>query len=128
MNFRKILGHFVAVGAIAAAAIVCLVALAFALFAGLKDVIGPALAYVSVAGAAGLVAIATALVITHEPKPKYTKKDDESLTGKAIQLVHERPLVAAGVGVIAAIVMVRNPKLLGTLAAILLAPKPPPRK
>lgn len=116
-----------AVAAIGAAAVVVVVALSFALYAALRDVIGPAWAATAVAGAFALLAVILALLMTRKANPKPVKGDDQNLTSRLIELARERPLVAAGAMAAAVAVVVRNPRILTAIAAAALANRKPPR-
>ena len=127
MIFRKAVGLVVAFTAIAAAAAVCIVALAFALYAAIRDQIGPAWGAASVAATFALIALVAALVVTRKarpPKPSHGAQP-ESLAGKLIDLARERPLVAAGAAAAVVAVMVRNPKILAPIVAAAFASRTP---
>ena len=114
-----------AIAAIAAAAIVCVIALSFALYAALRDAIGPAWAATAVAGAFALVALVLAFLLTMKAKPKPVKGDQQNLTARLIELARERPLVAAGAMAAAVVVVVRNPRILTAIATAALASRKP---
>lgn len=102
-----------AIAAIAAAAAVVVVALSFALYAAVRDLIGPAWGAAAVAGAAALVALVLAFALTRKARPpRPVKGDDQNLTTRLIELARERPLVALGAVAAAAAVVVRNPRIL----------------
>jgi hypothetical protein len=126
--FRKFVGLVVAFAAIAAAAAVCIVALAFALYAGLREVIGPAWAAAGVAGAVALIALILALAVTRKARPKPVKGDTQNLTAKLVELARERPMVALGAVGAAAAVIIKNPRILSAVIAGLLAGRPRPKK
>jgi membrane protease YdiL (CAAX protease family) len=119
--FKKAVTLLAAFAAIAAAAAVCVVALAFALYAVVRDYIGPAGGAAAVAGAAALLALILAYVATRKAKPKPLKAEDQSMTTRLIELARERPLVAAGAAVAAAVVLARNPKILTTVLSAAIA-------
>jgi hypothetical protein len=126
--FRRFVFMIAAFAAIAAAAVVCTIALSFALYAALRDVIGPAWAATAVAGAFAFVALVLALIITRKARPKPVKGDQQNLTSRLIELARERPLVAAGAMAAAVAVVVRNPRILtAILSATLASRKPPPK-
>jgi hypothetical protein len=102
-----------AIAALAAAAVVVIVALSFALYAAVRDVIGPAWGAAAVAGVAAVIALVLAFVLTRKARPaKAVQGDDQNLTSKLIDLARERPLVAAGAVVAAATVVIKNPRIL----------------
>jgi uncharacterized membrane protein len=123
--FRKVLAMMAAVAAIAAAAVVVVIALSFAVYAALRDVIGPAWAAAAVAGAFALVALVLALVLTRKARPKPARGDDQNLTGRLVELARERPLVAAGAMAAAVAVVIRNPRILTAVATAALASRKP---
>jgi hypothetical protein len=120
-----------AIAAIAAAAGVVVVGLSFALYAAVRDLIGPAWGAAAVAGAAALLAVVLALLLTRKARPpKPVKGDDQNLTGRLIDLARERPLVAAGAVAAAATVAIRNPRILMAIVTGALATrgaKPDPK-
>ncbi|WP_309603978.1 hypothetical protein [Phenylobacterium sp.] len=130
MIFRKAVGLVVAFAAIAAAAGVCVVALAFALYAAVRDLIGPAWGAASVAATFALIALVAALVVTRKARPPKPVQGapPESLAAKLIDLARERPLVAAGAAAAVVAVMVRNPKILAPIIAAALASRTPPAR
>lgn len=117
-----------AVAALAAAAVVVVIALSFALYAALRDPLGPAWAATAVAGAFALLAVILALLMTRKAKPKPVKGDDKNLTSRLIELARERPLVAAGAMAAAVAVVIRNPRVLTAIVTAAFASRrPPPR-
>jgi Na+/melibiose symporter-like transporter len=121
-----------AIAAIAAAAVVVVVALAFALYAGVRDLVGPAWAAAAVAAAAAVIALILAFALTRKARPpKPVKGDDQNLTARLIDLARERPLVAAGAVAAAAAVVIRNPRVLTAMITAFFANRavqPPARK
>jgi hypothetical protein len=102
-----------AVAAIAAAAVTVVVALAFSLYAAVRDLIGPAWAAAAVAGGAAVIALILAFILTRKARPpKAVPGDDQNLASKLIDLARERPLVAAGAVAAAAAVVIKNPRIL----------------
>jgi len=104
------------------------VALSFALYAGLRDIVGPAWASAAVAGIVALIALILALLLTRKAHPKPAKGDSKNLTAQLIDLARERPLVAVGVVGAAAAVVIRNPRILSAVVAGLFAPRAAPPK
>ncbi len=105
-----------------------MVALAFAIFAGLRDIIGPAWASASVAGILAFIALILALIVTRKARPKPTKEEPQTLTARLLELARERPLLAAGAMTAAAAaavtVAIKNPRVLTAILTAVLAPKP----
>jgi len=128
MIFRKFVGLVAAFAAIAAAGAICMVALAFAIYAGLRDIIGPAWAAAAVAGIVAFIALMIAFIITRKARPKPVKGDSKNLTAQLIELARERPLVAMGAVAAAATVAFKNPRILTAIIAATFAPRPPPSK
>ena len=114
-----------AFAAIAAAAAVCVVALSFALYAAVRDLIGPAWGAVAVAGAMALIALVLAFLLTRKARPKPVKGDPDNLTARLIELARERPLVALGAVGAAAAVVIRNPRILTAIITATFAQRPP---
>ena len=111
-----------AIAAIAAAAVVVIVALSFALYAAVRDVVGPAWGAAAVAGAAALIAVILAFALTRKARPpKPVKGDDQNLTSRLIDLARERPLVALGAVAAAATVIIRNPRVLTAMITAAIA-------
>src|ERR1700712_5121339 len=115
MIFRKVAGLVAAFAAIAAAAVVCMIALSFAIYAGLRDYIGPAWAAAAVAGIVALIGLILALVATRKARPTPLKNEPPSLVAKLIEFARERPVVAAGAVTAAAaaavVVALKNPRV-----------------
>lgn len=128
MIFRRAVGLVVAFTAIAVAAAVCVVALAFSMFAAIRDLIGPAWGAAAVAGAFALIALVAALAVTRKARPPKLAPNvqRESLAAKLIDLARERPLVAAGAAAAVVAVMVRNPRILAPIIAAAFASRTPP--
>ena len=111
-----------AAAAIAAAAAVGVVALAFALYAALQPVIGPAWSACAVAGAAALLVGLAALIAARKAEGDRHQAaqamPDAGLVDTILGVVRERPIMASGVAVAAGIYALRNPQL---IAAVLRA-------
>ena len=117
---RKALLIIAAAAAVAAAAGVLVVALAFTLYAVLRDVIGPAGASASVAGAAALLMLILALIVAGKAG---AFRREPTIGEKAAAFVKEKPLTAAAAALAAGVFAVRNPKALMALALAFLEPK-----
>lgn len=114
-----------AAAAIAAAAAVGVVALAFALYAAMLPLVGPAWSACIVAAAAALLVALAALLAARKAEGDHRKhaasaaaSPDPSLVDTILHLVRERPLIASGAAVAAGIYALRNPQL---IAAVLRA-------
>lgn len=132
MNLKRILNLAAALGAVAAAAVVCVVAAAFALYAVARDYIGPAGGAAVVAAVFALIAVIVALIATRKVTPKTkvgVPPPPASPIDNVISLAKAHPIVAVGAAAVAVTVMVRNPAMVTALVSAFLAgnstPKPP---
>lgn len=136
MILKKALNTLAAAAAIAAAVVVCVIAASFALYAFAKDYVGPAWAAAIVAGVFALVAVVVALIATRKAKlPKADLAPEQpDMAARLILLARDRPIVAAGATVGAAILLARNPKIVTTILSAAIAGRaasktpPAPRK
>ena len=118
MNLRRILLLAAALGAIAAAACVCVVALSFAVYAVADIWLSPAGAAAVVAAIFALIAVVIAVVATGKAVPKAAlaaKQSDASLLDKVVGLARERPLVAVAAATVAGVVLFRNPAVVAAM-------------
>ena len=122
----KILQLFAAAGAALAAAGVLVVALAFALYALMRDSanLSAAAAAAVVAGAVAAVFLIlfAALAIKARSKPK-----EPPVVERLKTIVRERPIMAAGAALAAGVFAVKNPKAILPLILAFLEPKTPRR-
>lgn len=109
-----------AAAAVAAAAGVLVVALAFTLFAAVREVWGPAWGAASVAGAAALLLVIAAAVLAIKAG---VKKKEPTIPEKVMAFARERPLAAGAAALAAGIFAVRNPKVLIPVLLAFLEPK-----
>jgi len=109
-----------AAAAIAAAAAVSVAAAAFALFAALSPLVGPAWSAAIVAAAFAVLVLIAGLIARaradggrrhHEAAP------DASLVQKAVELAKEHPILATGVALGAGVYALRNPKMVAAVVA-----------
>lgn len=128
MNVQRILYAAIAWVAVAAAAVVCVVAASFAVYAAARAWVGPAWAAAIVVGVFALLALGLAAFATRKappPKAKPGAVDDASLTERLIQLAREKPLIALGAAAAASAaavtVLVRNPALVTALISLVMA-------
>lgn len=125
MILKKTIYYAVAVAALAAAATVCVVFLALALYAALVQHIGPAWAAACVAAAALTVTVGLSAMllgkILHQPTGQPQEPD---LSMRLFELARDKPWVALGalgaLGAAAAVAM-RNPKITSAVITTLLA-------
>lgn len=128
----RLLSAGAAVGAMTAAAGVVIVALAYALFAVLRDPLTPAGASAVVAAVFAVLALIGALVAAAKAKGGRRRRPDRhawdrepggaSFVGRIAQVARERPIVAAGAAVAAGLLAWKNPRL---VAAVMRAFEPP---
>lgn len=127
MIVRKVLTLLAAGAAMAAAAAVSVVAAAMALHAVIEPYVGKAGAAAIVAAvAAALLLIAGLLLMpkTHGKPPV----EDQSLASRLFEAAKQRPVLATGGLVAAAVLAVRNPRILTMVLTSLMASKPPKPK
>ena len=129
MIFRRILFALAAAAIVAVSAGVCVVALAFALYALVKPALGQAGAAAVVAGAAavliGLVGLFLALAARG---PKRKPVEPKNPMDRIIQLLRERPVSAVAAAVAAGLLAVRNPDYLGAAVRAFFEGRKPPRR
>jgi hypothetical protein len=136
VNVQRILYAAIAWVAVAAAAVVCVVAASFGVFAAARTWVGPAWAAAVVVGVFALLALGLAAFASRKaapPRPKPGAVDDASLTDRLIDLAREKPVIALGAAAAASAaavaVLVRNPALVTALVSAFMAgsaskPKP----
>ncbi len=123
MILKKAIFYAAGVAAIAAAASVAVVALAFALHAALTPYVGPAWSSAAVAGSAALlIAILAAVLVTQGKGPKSAHKVEErDFTSRLFELARDKPWVAAGAVAAAAAVVLKNPKITAAVLSAVMA-------
>lgn len=113
MILRRLLLGLAAAAALATSAGVCVVALAFALFALVEPYVGRAGAAAVVAGAVALaMALAGVFIAASARRPRGAAAPG-SVMERLISLVREKPLVATSAALGAGFMAVRNPRYLG---------------
>ncbi len=127
---RKLLVGLIAAATIAAAAGVLVVSAGFALYALVRDPLGPAGAAAVVALAAAILAALTAFIFERWAQGSKSAKVDEEpdLVQKLITMVKERPIVSAAGLIGAATLAIRNPAITAIVVKAFLDPKRPPSK
>lgn len=121
MNLKRILNLAAALGAVVAAAAVCVIAASFALYALAREYIGPAGGAAVVAAVFALVAVIVAWIATRKVTPKKAPAPPPSPMDKAVELAKAHPIVAVGAAAVAVTVMVRNPAMVTALVSAFLA-------
>ena len=124
----RILAFAAALGAMVAAGGALVVALAFALYALLKDQITPAGASACVALALAVIAGIGVLLMSGKakgPKAHPRAGPADTTLDRFMDFARERPVAAAAAAIGAGLVALRSPGLAGTLAAMIMGrPKP----
>jgi hypothetical protein len=124
----RLLSAGAAVGAMTAAGGVVVVALAYALFALLRDQITPAGASAVVAAAFAVLILIGALVMAAKAKGGKRRKPDghrgpapevqagsAHFVGRIAEVARQRPIVAAGAAVAAGLLAWKNPRLVSAV-------------
>lgn len=109
MIARKAFLFAAAIAAVAAAAGVFVVSLAYALFALARDAVGPAGAAAIVAGAAALLFLIVGLLLAMKAG---AKAKEPSVAEKALAFARERPLIALAAALGGGFLALRNPSAL----------------
>jgi hypothetical protein len=121
---RRLLLIVVAVAALAAAAAACVVASAFALYAVVRDALGPAGGAAVVAGVAALIVVAGALIaVLRMRRPAGLRRDDHGLIARMMDFARDKPLIAAGAAIAVGVIAFRNPKVLAAVISAFVAGK-----
>jgi hypothetical protein len=112
---RRVLFYLASAAALATAAGVIVVALAYALYALVKPAIGAAGAAAVVAGAAAVLIglIGFWLALASRP-PRRKGRAADTLAERIADFVREKPVTAIAAAVAAGLMAVRNPKYLGS--------------
>lgn len=114
------------VTALAAAAGVMVIALAFALYAALLPSLGPALAAAGVSGACVLVILLGGLTALFAAGPRLppVKTDSGDMASKLLGLASDKPVIAAVAILVVGFLAARNPKVTASLiGAFMIGPK-----
>ena len=128
MILKKAIRIAVAVSALAAGAAVCVVALAYALYAAVEPAVGPAWASAIVAGVAALLLIIGGLLMTrrdHAAPDRHLDHQHRDFTGRAMEIAREKPMIALAAVAAAGLVALKNPKITAALVGAFLAGRAP---
>jgi hypothetical protein len=127
---RRILFFMASATALAVAAGVIVVALAYALFALVKPEIGPAGAAAVVAGAAALLIglIGLALGMAARPPKRRKGREPENVVERIADFVRDKPVTAIAAAIAAGLMAVRNPKYLGATIRAFMEGRDAPRR
>ncbi len=128
---RKAMMLVGAAAALAACAVTAVVALAFTVYALLREVVGPAGAAACVVGVVCVIAGLAAFIAYRQVGPPRRLSRDSvsspprmSTVDRIAQAVRDRPIIAAGAALAAGLMALRNPVL---VAAVVRALTQPPR-
>jgi len=113
---RRVTFALLAAAVLSASAAVCVVALAFALYALVLPSVGPAGASAIVAGVAALLIALAALGLFLAARPRRRRIEPAAASGataRVIDFLREKPWVAISAAIGAGLLAVRNPGYLG---------------
>ena len=123
MIVKKALALIAAISAMTAAAGVCVVAAAYALYAFVRLYLDPAPAAAAISVGFALIAGLIALVAFRRAQPESfrARRGEEPLSARLIALAREKPMIAAAAAAAAGFVVLRNPKVLSAIVAAAIA-------
>ena len=127
MNPRRILLALAAATALAVSAGVCVVALAFALYAFVKPLVGAAGGAAIVAAAAAILIGVIGAVLGNLGKPRRKKPTEpQTVVERITDFVRDKPVLAIAAGLAAGLLAVRNPSYLGAAVRAFVEGRNPP--
>jgi hypothetical protein len=121
---QRIVSSVIAVAAMAAAAGVVVVAAAFAVFTVLQTYVGPSGAAAIIAAVLAVVLAAAAVLVLGSAKGVMGERRvavppaDQGVPQRVVDLLRERPIMAAGAAVAAGLIAWRNPRLVGSVMSL----------
>lgn len=125
MNLKRILGLAAALAAIGAAAGVCVIALAVTLFALAKPGLGDAGAAAVVALVCAALAVLIAVIALRKASPPKARpgapSEPAAPMDRLVSLARQHPILAAGAGVMALVVLARNPAIVSAAVSALVS-------
>lgn len=131
MIFRRLILALSAAAVLATAAGVCVVALAFALFAMVEPYVGRAGAGAVVAGSAALLAAIGGLALAGAARVRRAKPvaaATGSILDRLLGFVREKPVTAVSAAAAAGLLAIINPRYLGSAVRAFVEGRPPPRR
>jgi len=113
---RRIILFLASATALATAAGVIVVALAYALYALVKPALGPAGGAAVVAGAAALLIGFLGLVMSmaaRGPPRRRRDREPETMVDRVVEFIRDKPVTTIAAAIATGLLAVRNPKYLG---------------
>ncbi|MCI3133251.1 hypothetical protein [Phenylobacterium aquaticum] len=124
MILKKAIQIACAVAALSAASAVGVVAAAFAVYAALRPMIGPAWAAAAVCAlAAAMIGLGGLIAALAANPPRFKKPvaEEKDLVSRLIELARDKPLVAASAVLAAGAVAFKNPKVTAAIVSAFMA-------
>ncbi|MFI4934169.1 MAG: hypothetical protein ACHP7N_06095 [Caulobacterales bacterium] len=129
MILRRILLFLAATTALSVSAGVCVVALAFALYALVKPYVGQAGGAAVVAGASALLIGLIGLTLGAAARPPKRKPSEaQSFIDRVVEFIRDKPVTAIGAAIAAGLLAVRNPQYLGAALRAFIEGRNPPKR
>lgn len=131
MILKKAIQIACAIAALSAASAVGVVAAAFALYAALSPLIGPAWAAAAVCATAGaMIGLGGlfAALSANPPRSKASAPPEKDLVSRLIELARDKPIVAASAVLAAGAVAFKNPKVTAAIVSAFMAGRNSPSK
>jgi hypothetical protein len=126
---RRILFYLAAASAFAVSAGVVVVALAFALYAGVEPYVGRAGGAAIVAGAAALLIALIGIILGSAARPPPRKAaDPQSVIDRVVEFIRDKPVVSIAAAIAAGLLAVRNPRYLGRVIRSFVEGREPPKR
>jgi hypothetical protein len=115
--------------ALAASAGVCVVALAFALYALVRPFVGPAGGAAIVAAAAAILIGVIGVVLGNTGRARRKKPTEpQTVVDRITEFVRDKPVLAIAAGLAAGVLAVRNPRYLGAAVRAFVEGRNPPTR
>ena len=130
MILRRLILALAGAAVLAASAAVCVVALAFTLYAAVEPSVGRAGAAGAVAGATALLAgiVAAGLLFSSRNRRRtVAAAPNRKVLDRGLDFLREKPVVAIAAALVASLLAVRNPEYLGSVVRAFVDGKPPKR-
>jgi len=125
---RRIILFLASATALATAAGVIVVALAYGLYALVRPAVGPAGGAAVVAGAAALLIGLLGLVMALAARRPRRRREPETMVDRFVEFVRDKPVTAIAAAIAAGLMAVRNPKYLGAAIRAFVEGRDAPRR